>query len=83
MLEEVASTTIARLLTGSLPAPPDLIKLLSPFASQGRLVGWSAKADEEELFERMRMSGELPALDGGDGLASCSTTSATTRSTTT
>ena len=69
LLEEVASTTISRLLTGSLPAPPDLIKLLSPFAAQGRLLGWSADADEETLFERMRMSGELPALDGGDGLA--------------
>ena len=68
MLEEVASTTIARLLSGSLPAPPDLIKLLSPFASQGRLVGWSARTDEEELFERMGMAGELPALNGGDGL---------------
>ncbi len=69
LLEEVASTTISRLLSGSLPAPPDLIKLLSPFATQGRLVGWSAYADEENLFQRMRMSGELPVLDGGDGLA--------------
>ena len=56
------------LLSGSLPAPPDLIKLLSPFASQGRLVGWSANADEQELFERMRMAGELPGLNGSDGL---------------
>jgi Protein of unknown function (DUF4012) len=69
LLEEVAATTISRLLTSTLPNPPDLIKLLSPFATQGRLVGWSADAGEEQLFERMRMSGELPALDGGDGIA--------------
>jgi hypothetical protein len=69
LLEEVASNTISRLLASSLPAPPDLIKLLSPFAAQGRLDGWSAHADEEDLFERMRMSGELPTLNGGDGLA--------------
>jgi hypothetical protein len=69
LLEEVAGTTISRLLTTSLPAPPELLKLLGPFATQGRLVGWSPRFDEEELFGRMRMSGELPPLDGGDGLA--------------
>ena len=69
LLEEVANTTISRLLSTSLPAPPDLIKLLSPFAGQGRLVGWSPNADEEDLFERMRMSGELPQFDSGDALA--------------
>jgi hypothetical protein len=69
LLEEVARSTIDRLLTSSLPAPPDLITLLSPFAAQGRLDGWSARPAEQELFERAGMSGELPALDGGDGLA--------------
>ena len=69
LLEEVAQTTISRLLSSTLPNPPDLIKLLSPFANQGRLVGWSSNADEEDLFDRMRMSGKLPTLDGGDGLA--------------
>ncbi len=68
LLGEVAGTTISRLLSTTLPAPPDLIKLLSPFAAQGRLVGWSPNVDEEDLIERMRMSGELPQLDGGDGL---------------
>ena len=69
LLEEVARTTIGRLLTSSLPAPPDLIKLLSPFSSQGRLDGWSSHPAEEDLFERMKISGELPTLDGSDGLA--------------
>jgi hypothetical protein len=69
LLEEVARTTIDRLLSTPLPAPPELIKLLSPYAAQNRLVGWSTKASEESLFERMNMSGELPTLDGRDGLA--------------
>jgi Protein of unknown function (DUF4012) len=69
LLEEVARTTISRLLTTPLPAPPELLKLLGPFATQGRLLGWSPQADEENLFERTNMSGELPALNGGDGLA--------------
>ncbi len=69
LLEEVARTTISRLLTTPLPAPPELLKLLGPFATQGRLLGWSPQSDEENLFERTNMSGELPALNGGDGLA--------------
>jgi hypothetical protein len=43
--------------------------LLSPYADQGRFVGWSSHANEENLFERMGISGELPELNGGDGLA--------------
>ena len=41
MLEEVAGTTISRLLTSTLPPPPDLVKLLNPYAdprSSRRLV---------------------------------------------
>ena len=68
MLEEVAGTTISRLLSSELPAPPDLVKLLNPYAAQGRLVGWSSRRDEEDLFDRMHMSGTLPELNGGDGL---------------
>jgi len=68
MLEEVAGTTISRLLSSELPAPPDLVKLLNPFAVQGRLVGWSSNRDEEDLLDRMHMSGTLPELHGADGL---------------
>jgi hypothetical protein len=68
MLEEVAGTTIARLLSSSLPAPPDLVKLLNPYSAQGRLVGWSSRSAEEDLFDRMHMTGKLPELNGGDGL---------------
>jgi Protein of unknown function (DUF4012) len=68
MLEEAAGTTIARLLSSSLPAPPDLVDLLSPYAAQGRLIGWSSRAVEEDLFDRMHMAGKLPELNGGDGL---------------
>ena len=69
MLEEVAGTTISRLLTSTLPPPPDLVKLLNPYATQGRLVGWSSRREEQDLFNRMHMSGEMPSLNGGDGLA--------------
>ena len=69
MLEEVASLTINKLLTSELPKPPDLINLLAPFAAQGRLDGWAADADEETLFERIGMAGEVAAPPSGDALA--------------
>ncbi|MEP7200995.1 MAG: DUF4012 domain-containing protein [Ilumatobacteraceae bacterium] len=69
LIEEVAGTTLGRLLTTSLPAPPDLVELLSPLATQGRLDGWARRPSEQELFQQMRISGELPVLHGGDGLA--------------
>ena len=68
LLEDVARATIDHLLSTTLPAPPDLIRLLSPFAAQGRLDGWSSHADEEDLFERMGMAGELPSLESGDAV---------------
>ncbi|MGE0304533.1 MAG: DUF4012 domain-containing protein [Acidimicrobiia bacterium] len=67
-LETVARETVTRLLTTTLPAPPDLADLLSPMARQGRLVGWAARPEEEDVLQRINMSGALPELES-DGLA--------------
>lgn len=69
LLEQVSEVTIDRLLAGALPNPVDLAGALGPFAAEGRVVGWSANADEQGLFEAISFSGGLPALDGADGLA--------------
>lgn len=69
LLEEVALTTVERLLTTTLPSPPDLADLMGPMARQGRFVGWSAIAEEQDVFRRINMSGALPLRDGGDGIA--------------
>jgi len=69
MLEEVASLTINKLLTSELPNPPDLIRLLAPFTAQGRLTAWATNAQDEALFERMGMAGELAAPAGNDAVA--------------
>ena len=66
-LEEVARQTVGRLLTTSLPAPPELGKLLGPMASQGRLLGWVSRPEEEKVFQRLGMDGALPDRDS-DGL---------------
>lgn len=68
MLEEVALTTVQRLLTSRLPAPPDLVELLGPFSAQGRLNAWAARSEEQSLIEAASMEGALPKLRGGDGL---------------
>jgi len=69
LLEQVADVTIDEMLSGTLPDPTELAERLGPLAAEGRLVGWAADPDEQALFERVSMSGAMPALDGGDGVA--------------
>lgn len=69
VLEEVFEITIERILTGALPNATRLAYSLGDVARQGRLVGWSAHPEEQALFEAVNISGSLPELDGGDGVA--------------
>ena len=68
LLEEVALTTVRRLLSSSLPAPPELGRMFGPLAREGRLAGWSVRPEEQDVFDRVNMAGRLPDRDGGDGL---------------
>lgn len=69
LLEEVFEITIERILTGALPDATRLADSLGDVVQQGRLVGWSAHSEEQALFEAANISGSLPELDGGDGVA--------------
>lgn len=69
LLEQVAKVTIDRLLAGALPNPVTVADSLGDLARQGRFVGWSSNPDEQALLEAVAMSGALPTLDGGDGIA--------------
>ncbi len=60
LLEEVARSTVTRLLSSELPSPPDLADLLGPMVSQGRLLGWASSPDEQAVFDQIGMSGSLP-----------------------
>ena len=42
---------------------------LSPLAAQGRLAGWARDDDEQALLEAIHLSGAMPDLAGGDGVA--------------
>lgn len=67
-LEYVAQAATERLLTSELPAPPVLGEMFGPLARENRLVAWMTRPDEQDVLARVRMTGELPPLAGGDGL---------------
>lgn len=66
-LGEAASLTAAALFGGTMPGPVTLAADLSPLVTERRLLAWSADPVEQELFQRVHLSGEMPALDGRDG----------------
>ena len=68
-LELVARQAVQTLLTSALPSPPDLGQLFSTMIEQRRMVAWSARPDEEQVFELAKMTGTLPDPAGGDGFA--------------
>jgi hypothetical protein len=68
-VETIARTTLSRLLSGALPPPAQLGRDFGPLASAGKLLAWSPIPDEELLFQRVRLAGAFPALDGADGIA--------------
>jgi hypothetical protein len=69
VLDEIAGTAVARLLTSTLPPPADLARTFGPLAQQGRLTAWSSRPREQELLERVGLAGAFPQLDGRDGVA--------------
>jgi hypothetical protein len=69
VLDEIAGTAVARLLTSTLPPPADLARTFGPLAQEGRLTAWSSRPREEELLARVGLAGAFPQLDGRDGVA--------------
>jgi hypothetical protein len=69
VLDEIAGTAVAGLLTSTLPPPADLARAFGPLAQEGRLTAWSSRPREEELLARVGLSGAFPQLDGRDGVA--------------
>ena len=69
VLDSIARTAVERLLTSSLPEPAELARTFGPLAQAGRLMAWSADADEQDVFARVSMDGAFPELPNGDGVA--------------
>lgn len=68
LLETIARTTVQQLLNGALPSPERLAKVLGPYTRDRHLMAWSKLASEQKMFTDVGMAGELPALDGGNGI---------------
>lgn len=68
-LAEAAQGAFGGLIAGSLPDPISLARDLGPLAGERRLLVWSARAEEQEMIERVGISGAIPALEGADGWA--------------
>jgi hypothetical protein len=68
-LEAVADATIRLLLSADLPVPEKLAHELGPAATEGHIVGWAKRPEEQELLVRIGMSGRLPHPEKSDGLA--------------
>lgn len=69
VLDTLAHTVMSRLVDGELPGPWKLARLMGPILARGGLTLWSADPTEEQVFERLGVSGSLPKLGGGDGLS--------------
>lgn len=69
LLEDVADATLDAVLNGSLPAPQQLAKSLGPAATEGQLMMWAQRPDEQALMQLVGLDGALPLLNGRDGLA--------------
>jgi hypothetical protein len=57
------------LLGADLPSPRATMDALGPMVEQGRLVGWAADGDEQELFETAGLGGRWPDSAEGDAFA--------------
>lgn len=74
-LQTLGEEVVLRLLSGSLPSPPELAKNLGPLVEERRLLFWTDDLEEQSLLDRTGMLGSLPAL-GDDGGFSVSVSNA-------
>ena len=72
-LGTLGDEVISRLLSGSLPEPPELAKDLGPLVAERRLLMWTDNEAEQELLDRVGLLGSIPDM-GTDGGFSVSVT---------
>lgn len=75
-LDTLGRGAIAGILSGALPAPPEVARDLGPLVSERRLLMWTDRVDEQDLLDRIGMLGSMPAIDPLDGGFSVSVTNA-------
>lgn len=68
-LETLGQAVITRLLTGSLPEPPQLADDLAPLVAERRLLIWTQDPEEQEFLDRIGLLGSLPAIGDSGGFS--------------
>jgi hypothetical protein len=68
-LDTLGRQVIEELLAGALPVPSDLARNLGPLVAEQRLLMWTTNPEEQELIDRVGMSGALPPLGDDGGFA--------------
>jgi len=69
VLEDFSREVVNALLNGGIPGPRQLVEGLAPMVRESRIVGFATREDEQDLFERLNMSGALPDVTQSDGIA--------------
>jgi hypothetical protein len=68
LLDVIAHTVLEKLFATAMPPPAELARMFGPLARQDRLMAWSPKQAEEDLFQSIGLAGAFPQLNGADGL---------------
>ena len=68
-LAAIADATFGLLLRADLPVPEKVARELGPSATEGHIVGWAKRPEEQDLLVRIGMAGRLPAPDDVGGLS--------------
>lgn len=68
VLQDVSQAVVESLLSGALPGPRQLVETLAPAMTQGRIMGYATRPAEQELFERLALTGALPTPTAEDAI---------------
>lgn len=68
-IAEASDSIVERLLTGGVDVTPSkLLRVLGPRAEQGRLAGWAAEPEEQQLLVDLGLAGTLQPLSTDDAV---------------
>ncbi len=66
VVEAVAGVSLQQFLSATLPPARDFASALGPAATEGHVVAWALRAEEQSVFRLAGMSGFMPSPNEGD-----------------
>lgn len=68
-IDTLGQRVIRDLLSSTLPEPGQLAAEIGPLAAERRLLVWTDRPDEQDLLDRVGLSGALPPLESDGGFS--------------